>query len=219
MIYRDMKFLRLVSLRSNCVKSGPKTPSRGREPKWRRKPSKTTFMVPKRPRALVLRAWAAIIFIAVSFFGHLAAAQGVKPEVVAANLQNPWGLAFLPEGRFLVTERPGRLRVIEASGKLGAPVAGVPAVVSGGQGGLLDVIVDSDFANNRSLYFCFSERAVSGSANSTALARATLSTACCRYWKAWGCVRLKSPPAPSWAFPSGRWRWPSRPTTTSGPWW
>ena len=92
-----------------------------------------------------------------------------------ASLQNPWGLAFLPDGRFLVTERPGRLRVVEASGKLGAPVAGVPAVVSRGQGGLLDVIVDSDFANNRSLYFCFSEPAVSGNANSTALARATLS--------------------------------------------
>jgi glucose/arabinose dehydrogenase len=94
---------------------------------------------------------------------------------VAAGLQNPWALAFLPGGRFLVTERPGRLRVVESDGKLGTPVAGLPEIAAGGQGGLLDVVLDSDFARNRSLYFCFSEPAPRGNGNSTALARATLS--------------------------------------------
>ncbi|MEO6319837.1 MAG: PQQ-dependent sugar dehydrogenase [Polaromonas sp.] len=104
-----------------------------------------------------------------------AKAQEVRPEIVTAGLQNPWGLAFLPDGRFLVTERPGRLRVVAADGKLGAPVAGLPDMAVGGQGGLLDVIADSDFVRNRRLYFCFSEPAAIGQANSTALARATLS--------------------------------------------
>ncbi|KQP47759.1 hypothetical protein ASF44_22890 [Pseudorhodoferax sp. Leaf274] len=105
-----------------------------------------------------------------------AAAQApARVQPVAAGLQNPWGLAFLPEGRFLVTERPGRMRVVEADGKLGAPLAGLPAIAVGGQGGLLDVALDSGFAANRTLYFCYSEPAGSGGGNSTALARATLS--------------------------------------------
>ena len=115
----------------------------------------------------------ALFLIAVCVSG--AQAQGVRPETVAAGLQNPWGLAFLPGGRFLVTERPGKLRVVSADGKLAAPVAGVPDVAAGGQGGLLDVIADSDFARNRTVYFCFSEPAATGGGNSTALARATLS--------------------------------------------
>jgi glucose/arabinose dehydrogenase len=80
----------------------------------------------------------------------------------------------LPQGRFLVTERPGRLRVVEADGRLGPPVAGLPAIDAGGQGGLLDVITDAGFAANRRIYICFSEPAASGGGNSTALARATL---------------------------------------------
>lgn len=66
------------------------------------------------------------------------------------------------------------MRVVEADGRLGAPLAGVPEVVARGQGGLLDVVLDSGFAGNRTLYFCFSEPGA-GSANSTALARARLS--------------------------------------------
>ena len=100
----------------------------------------------------------------------------LRSEVVAGDLQNPWGLAFLPGGRFLITERVGNLRIIEADGRLRPPIAKLPAIAVDGQGGLLDVLVDSDFANNRALYFCFSEPAASGPANSTALARATLST-------------------------------------------
>jgi len=98
----------------------------------------------------------------------------VRPETVASGLQNPWAVAFLPDGRFLVTERAGRLRVVERDGRLNKAVDGLPEVAAGGQGGLLDLILDADFANNRVLYFCFSEPASVGNGNSTALARATL---------------------------------------------
>ncbi len=106
----------------------------------------------------------------------LASAQPSPPlrtEVVAHGLQNPWGVAFIDGGRFLVTERPGRLRVIGADGRVGQPVAGVPAVDAVGQGGLLDVATDRDFARNRQIYLCYSEPGPGG--NSTALARARLS--------------------------------------------
>jgi aldose sugar dehydrogenase len=101
-------------------------------------------------------------------------AQTVRPETVASGLQNPWAVAFLPEGRFLVTEKGGSLRVVQPDGTVGAPIAGVPTVVARGQGGLLDVLLDSEFVRNRTLYFCFSEPGPGG-ANSTALARASLS--------------------------------------------
>jgi glucose/arabinose dehydrogenase len=117
----------------------------------------------------------ALVLIAVFGASLSAQAQGVRPETVASGLQNPWGLAFLPGGRFLVTERPGRLRIIAADGKLSPPVAGLPEIAAGGQGGLLDVVADSDFARNRTVFFCFSEPGPAGRGNSTALARATLS--------------------------------------------
>ncbi|PIY30189.1 MAG: hypothetical protein COZ09_00825, partial [Comamonadaceae bacterium CG_4_10_14_3_um_filter_60_42] len=88
-------------------------------------------------------------------------------------LEHPWAVAFLPQGRFLVTERPGRLRVIEADGRVHQTVQGLPDMAVRGQGGLLDVMLDSDFARNRTLFFCFSEPGAGG--NSTALARARLS--------------------------------------------
>lgn len=98
-----------------------------------------------------------------------------RPETVAAGLENPWGLTFLPGGRFLVTEKAGRLRLVGADRKVGAPIAGVPGVAAGGQGGLLDVVADTAFEKNRTIYFCFSEPDAGGAANSTALARAALS--------------------------------------------
>lgn len=100
-------------------------------------------------------------------------AQPLRHQVVASNLAHPWALAFLPEGRFLVTERPGRLRVIEADGRVNPALAGLPEVAARGQGGLLDVLLDADFDRNRTLFFCFSEPGAGG--NSTALARARLS--------------------------------------------
>ena len=105
-----------------------------------------------------------------------AQAQAVRPQLLTSGLNHPWALAFLPSGQMLVTERPGRLRLVEANGSLRPPISGVPEVVAQGQGGLLDVIVDSDFSNNRTLFFCFAQAADSGVGNSTALARARLST-------------------------------------------
>jgi glucose/arabinose dehydrogenase len=105
----------------------------------------------------------------------LAQSPKLQTEIVARGLEHPWGLAFIDDGRMLVTERPGRMRVVQTDGKLGAPLAGLPKIDAGGQGGLLDVQVDSDFARNRTVYFCFSEPAQRGSGNSTALASAKLS--------------------------------------------
>lgn len=104
-----------------------------------------------------------------------AQSAALKTEVVASGLANPWAVAFLPDGRFLITERAGRLRIAAADGSLSKPIEGLPQIAAGGQGGLLDVLLDSDFANNRLLYFCFSEPDPSEPAkNSTALARARL---------------------------------------------
>ncbi len=114
-------------------------------------------------------------------FLSVACAQGstakITPEVLTRGLEHPWALAFIGDGRMLVTERPGRLRLVQPDGKLGEPIEGVPKVVAAGQGGLLDVITDSEFARNRTIYFCFSEpgSADEAGANSTALASARLS--------------------------------------------
>jgi len=121
------------------------------------------------------RSLGSLVVLAGCSLAGAAMAQ-VRTETVAAGLENPWGIAFLPEGRFVVTEKPGRMRLAAADGKLGAPIQGLPPVAAGGQGGLLDVLADSGFAQNRTLYFCYSEpEASGGSANSTALARARLS--------------------------------------------
>lgn len=105
------------------------------------------------------------------------AAPRITPYTVVTGLEHPWAVAFLPDGRYLISERPGWLRLATADGRLLAPITGLPPIASGGQGGLLDVVLDSDFAHNRTLYFCFSEPG-SGTdlgKNSTAMARARLS--------------------------------------------
>jgi glucose/arabinose dehydrogenase len=91
---------------------------------------------------------------------------------VASALENPWGLAFLPNGRFLVTERPGRMRVLNARGAKSDPVQGVPEVDARGQGGLLDVIIDPKFPENQLVYWAYSEPRKGG--NGTAVARGRL---------------------------------------------
>lgn len=80
----------------------------------------------------------------------------LQVEPVALALENPWGFASLPDGTVLVTERPGRLRLVEGS-QLGDLIAGMPDLYDAGQGGLLDVAVDPDFANNQLIYLSFSE--------------------------------------------------------------
>jgi aldose sugar dehydrogenase len=96
----------------------------------------------------------------------------LEVETIASGLSTPLGLAFLPDGRMLVTERPGNLRVVTRDGKLSPPVSGVPEVWASGQGGLLDVALDKDFAGNGTLYLCYAER-VSGGGR-TAVARGKL---------------------------------------------
>ncbi|WP_034695631.1 PQQ-dependent sugar dehydrogenase [Acidovorax sp. NO-1] len=137
----------------------------------------------KLPPALTGKARVAIVLVA--FGASIAtatstAAQTASPAValvaVAQGLKNPWAVAFLPQGQFLVTERSGQMRVVSATGQVSAPVAGLPAIATGGQGGLLDVVTDTAFEANRRIFFCFSEPAAPGArGNSTALGRATLS--------------------------------------------
>jgi aldose sugar dehydrogenase len=128
---------------------------------------------------MLIPCLSSVRFCLLTFFVVMAAtasAQTPRFEVVAKGLEHPWAVAFMGDGRMLVTERPGRLRVVAANGALSEPVQGLPAIDARGQGGLLDVVVDSAFSQNRTLYFCFSEPASSGqSGNSTALARAKLS--------------------------------------------
>jgi glucose/arabinose dehydrogenase len=82
-------------------------------------------------------------------------AGNLSVETVARGLEHPWALAFLPDGQMLVTERPGRMRIVTRDGKLSPPLANVPHVVAGGQAGLLDLALDREFTNNRTIYFSF----------------------------------------------------------------
>jgi glucose/arabinose dehydrogenase len=100
------------------------------------------------------------------------AADNLTVETVATGLAFPWAIAFLPEGRMLVTERAGRMRIVAKDGNFSQPVAGVPPVLARGQGGLHDVILDREFAKNRTIYFCFAIPVNGG--GQTALARARL---------------------------------------------
>src|SRR3990170_1978684 len=96
----------------------------------------------------------------------------VRVETVARGLEHPWGLAFLPDGRMIVTERPGRLRLVSRDGQLSEPLAGVPEVFARGQGGLLDVALSPGFAQDRLVYLSFAEPGEAGA--STAVARGRL---------------------------------------------
>ncbi len=101
-----------------------------------------------------------------------AAAQSLRTESVVRGLQDAWSLAFLPDGRKLITEKGGNLRVLATDGRLSAPLAGLPAISAGGQCGLLDVAVDPQFASNQRIFFTFAEPG--GEGNSTAVGRARL---------------------------------------------
>ena len=96
----------------------------------------------------------------------------VTVETVASELEHPWALAFLPDGRILVTERSGRLRVVSPTGRVSEPLGGVPKVQTGGQGGLLDVAVDPNFTENRLVYLSYAEPGEGGAG--TAVARGRL---------------------------------------------
>jgi glucose/arabinose dehydrogenase len=91
---------------------------------------------------------------------------------VATGLEHPWGMAFLPGVDIVVTERPGRLRIVRDGELLPEPIEGVPPVYASGQGGLLDVALDPEFASNRVIYLSYA--ATGDGANSTRVARARL---------------------------------------------
>jgi len=97
----------------------------------------------------------------------------VQLTTIASGLAHPWSLAFLPDGRMLVTERPGRLRYVTMKGEISDPISGVPAVYAHGQGGLLDVALDPDFGANSTIYLSYAEPG-DGDLNGTAVARAKL---------------------------------------------
>jgi glucose/arabinose dehydrogenase len=105
-------------------------------------------------------------------------ACGVKSNVafdvtvVATGLEKPWSVEPLPGGDFLVTEKPGRLRIVSRSGAIGEPITGLPAVDPRGQGGLLDVALSPRFATDRTIFWSFTEPREGG--NGTSIARGTL---------------------------------------------
>ncbi len=136
----------------------------------------------KTPVALVTVALSAAILLAATFLiatktrgedtTFASSAGQLEVQTVASGLVHPWSLAFLPDGKMLVTERPGRMRIVTVEGQLSPPLKGVPEAWASGQGGLLDVITDKAFAQNKTIYFCFSERTSGG--GRTAVARARL---------------------------------------------
>lgn len=99
--------------------------------------------------------------------------HSINLQRIAGPLEHPWGLAVLPDGAMLVTERPGRMRLVVDGTLQPEPVAGVPDVRSGGQGGLLDVVIDPDFAGNRLVYFAYSEAGDGGAGTAVARGRLT----------------------------------------------
>jgi len=123
-----------------------------------------------------------LFFTSLLLFSHQLQAQDVvyspsslgtlKVTTIIKNLANPWGMAFLPDGRLLITERPGRLRIY-SQGQISPAVSGIPAVYSQGQGGLLDVAIDPNFNQNQWVYLTYSEAGSEGTAG-TAVMRGKL---------------------------------------------
>jgi glucose/arabinose dehydrogenase len=122
-------------------------------------------------------ALAVIVFVVahVSALSTTMKTETAKLDVTifAKGLEHPWGMAFLPDGRMLVTERPGRLRLVATDGTLSEPLQGVPEVYASGQGGLLDVALDPDFKTNKLVYLTYAEPREGGAG--TAVARGVLS--------------------------------------------
>lgn len=115
-----------------------------------------------------------LVFSAAIIAGACSAAGAAPPftvRTVATGLDNPWAMTFLPDGRALITEKTGKIRLLSAAGKLGGPLAGIPAVAYGGQGGLLDVEIGPGFATDRYVYISYSEPG-KGENSNLAVARA-----------------------------------------------
>jgi glucose/arabinose dehydrogenase len=136
----------------------------------------------KTPVGLVTAALTAAILLTATFLiatgtrgqdtTFASSAGQLEVQTIATGLVHPWALAFLPDGKMLVTERPGRMRIVSSEGQLSPPLKGVPDVWATSQGGLLDVIADKAFAQNRTIYFCYAER--TGGGGRTAVTRAKI---------------------------------------------
>lgn len=131
---------------------------------------------------LFRRVLSGLVGLAMGLTMAVAQAQtpsvALKIDAINSSLQSPWGLAFLADGRMLVTEKSGVLKLLAASGQTQGTLGGVPLVNSAGQGGLLDVVIDPAFATNQQIYLSYSENdAVNPSLSGTAVARARLDLA------------------------------------------
>ncbi len=116
----------------------------------------------------------AALLLCVTIFGCASAAEN-WPFVATpvAQLNEPWAMTFMPDGRILITEKPGRLLIVTQDGRKSAPLSGVPDVAYGGQGGLGDIVLHPDFATNNIVYLSYAE-AGEGDTSGAALARGTL---------------------------------------------
>jgi len=92
-------------------------------------------------------------------------------KVISEELVNPWGIAVMPDGRLLITEKGGTMRIATTTGELSAPIVGLPAVNANGQGGLLGLTLDPDFSSNRMVYWVFSENTAGGTLTAAAKGR------------------------------------------------
>jgi aldose sugar dehydrogenase len=131
-------------------------------------------MMPRSASALAAAPIALLATTPVLAVGETFETEGpsIHVETIADGLSHPWGLAFLPDGSMLVTERPGTLRHVTAEGKISEPLAGVPEVDARNQGGLLDIALDPDYDQNRLVYLSYAEAGEGG--NGTAVARGVL---------------------------------------------
>ncbi len=131
-------------------------------------------------KSIILMILAAVLFASAAwwvypkllrrFYHH-----GLRLVTVAEGLGTPWAFVFLPDGRLLVTERIGSMRIVERDGRVGEPIAGLPPIHASGEGGLLDVTLDPKFAENGMIYWSYSEPAADGRGGaSTAVARGRL---------------------------------------------
>ena len=126
-------------------------------------------MTPMKPAAVLFSlAFAAPLPATAQIFKS--STGDIKVETVAKDLVHPWAFAFLPDGRMLVTERPGRMRIVGSDGNLSPPLANVPKAYAHGQAGMLDVVLDRGFPQNQTIYFCYN----ADIGGSVAVARARL---------------------------------------------
>ncbi|HNR06675.1 MAG TPA: PQQ-dependent sugar dehydrogenase [Saprospiraceae bacterium] len=113
-------------------------------------------------------------FIGQTRIGAVTTKTPYELKLLTSSLRSPWGIVSLPDGRFIITEKSGTMRIVSASGAVGDPLDGIPAVNSRGQGGLLGLCIDPSFSSNRMVYWAFSEPLPEG--NVTSIARGILSS-------------------------------------------